>query len=233
MDRPNLSKDYLAGTAPEDWIPLRSPQFYAEAGIELVTGETVTGIDPAGHLVHLEGGRRLGYATLLLATGAEPRRLPVPGGDLPHVHYLRTFEDSRAIIAALDKAGRTAVIGAGFIGLEVAASLRHRGIEVTVVAPGEIPLAHAVGETLGRFVADLHQEHGVIFRLGHGVKEIRPDTVVLDDGGDGKGVTGDPEPGNGLFGMRERVVALHQGTLYAGPGDDKGFLVRALLPIKD
>jgi len=184
VDRPNLSKDYLAGTAPEEWMPLRSPQFYAEAGIELITGETVTGIDPAGRSVHLDGGRELGYGALLVATGAEPRRLPVPGADLPHVHYLRSFDDSRAIIAALDNTSRAAVVGAGFVGLEVAASLRHRGIEVTVIAPEEIPLAHAVGEALGRFVADLHQEHGVVFRLGRGVTEIRPDTVVLDDGGE-------------------------------------------------
>ncbi len=182
VDRPNLSKDYLAGTAPEEWIPLRSPQFYVEAGIELITGETVTGIDRAGRLVHLDGGRQLPYGTLLLATGAEPRRLPVPGDELPHVHYLRSFDDSRAIIAALEDTTRAAVIGAGFIGLEVAASLRHREVEVTVIAPDEIPLAHALGETLGRFVEDLHREHGVTFRLGRRTAEIRNSTVVLDDG---------------------------------------------------
>ena len=182
VDRPNLSKDYLAGTAPEEWMPLRSPQFYADAGIDLITGETVTGIDRAGRLVHLEGGQQLRYGALLLATGAEPLRLPVPGGDLPHVHYLRSLDDSRSIIAALDNTTRAAVIGAGFIGLEVAASLRHREIEVTVIAPEEVPLAHAVGENLGRFVEDLHREHGVGFRLGRGVTEIRASEVILDDG---------------------------------------------------
>jgi NADPH-dependent 2,4-dienoyl-CoA reductase/sulfur reductase-like enzyme/nitrite reductase/ring-hydroxylating ferredoxin subunit len=182
VDRPNLSKDYLAGTAPEEWMPLRSPQFYAEAGIGLITGEAVTGIDPAGRLVHLEGGRQLPYGALLLATGAEPRLLPVPGGDLPHVHCLRTLDDSRAIIAALGDTTRVAVIGAGFIGLEVAASLRHREIEVTVIDQEEIPLAHAVGETLGRFVEGLHVEHGVNFRLGRGVAEIRSSGVILEDG---------------------------------------------------
>lgn len=182
VDRPNLSKDYLAGTAPEEWVPLRSPGFYEEAGIDLITGVNVTSIDPETKGVELEDGRRLGYDALLLAPGAEPRRLRVPGSDLGHVHYLRTLEDSRRIIAALDGVTRAAVVGAGFIGLEVAASLRHRGVEVTVVAPEEIPLASVVGETLGRFIADLHREHGVVFELGRGVSEIRTGEVVLDDG---------------------------------------------------
>jgi NADPH-dependent 2,4-dienoyl-CoA reductase/sulfur reductase-like enzyme/nitrite reductase/ring-hydroxylating ferredoxin subunit len=181
VDRPNLSKDYLAGTAPEEWMPLRSAEFYAEAGIELLN-EAVTGFEPAARSIQLEGGRQLAYGALLLATGAEPRRLPVQGEDLPHVHYLRSLEDSRAIIAALEDATQVAVIGAGFIGLEVAASLRHREIEVTVIAPEEIPLAQLVGETLGRFVEDLHREHGVEFRLGRGVNEIRASEVILDDG---------------------------------------------------
>ena len=184
VDRPNLSKDYLAGTAPEDWMPLRSPQFYAEASIELITGEAVAEIDPNERHVRLEGGRRLPFGALLIATGAEPRRLPVPGGDLPHVHYLRSLADSRAIIAALEDTTRAVVIGAGFIGLEVAASLRHRQIEVTVVAPEEIPLAHAIGENLGRFVHDLHRQHGVEFSLARAATEITEDGVRLDDGGE-------------------------------------------------
>jgi apoptosis-inducing factor 3 len=182
VDRPNLSKDYLAGTAPEQWIPLRSPQFYTNADIDLIAGEEVTGIDVEDRSVHLDSVRQFSYGALLVATGAEPRRLPVPGGDLAHVHYLRSFEDSRSIIAALADTEHAVIVGAGFIGLEVAASLRHREIEVTVVAPEEIPLAHAVGETLGRFVADLHREHGVEFRLGRGVIEIREEEVLLDDG---------------------------------------------------
>ena len=182
IDRPNVSKDYLAGTAPEEWMPLRSPQFYADAGIDLISGLQVVAIDPAGRLVRLEDGREVRYGSLLLAPGAEPRLLPVPGADAPHVHYLRTLEDSRAIISALGDSTRAAVIGAGFIGLEVAASLRHRNIEVTVIAPEKIPLAEVVGETLGRFVADLHGEHGVTFRLERSVTEIGPQEVVLDDG---------------------------------------------------
>lgn len=182
VDRPNLSKDYLAGTAPEDWMPLRSPQFYADSGIELILGETVIAIDAANRIVELEGGRQIHYGALLLATGAEPRLLPVPGAHQPHVHYLRSLEDSRAIIAALEATSRAAVVGAGFIGLEVAASLRHRGIGATVIAPDQIPLGDALGEALGRFILDLHVEHGVEFRLGRTTTEIRPDRVVLDDG---------------------------------------------------
>jgi NADPH-dependent 2,4-dienoyl-CoA reductase/sulfur reductase-like enzyme/nitrite reductase/ring-hydroxylating ferredoxin subunit len=182
VDRPNLSKDYLAGTAPEEWMPLRSPAFYADNGIDLVSDVIVSAVDISGRVVHISDGRRLPYDALLLATGAEPRRLPVPGAELPHVHYLRTLADSRAIIDAAERAGRAVVVGAGFIGLEVAASLRHRGMEVAVVAPEEVPLAAIVGDTLGRFVTDLHRSHGVVFHLGRGVESIGPASVELDDG---------------------------------------------------
>lgn len=182
VDRPNLSKDYLAGTAPEEWIPLRSPQFYADAGIELITVDTVTSVDPNTRSLHLESGSQLSYGALLIAPGAEPRRLSLPGADLPHVHYLRSLEDSRAIIATLAEAKRAVIVGAGFIGLEVAASLRHREIGVTVVAREKNPLANVIGETLGSYVADLHRKHGVEFRLGRGVAEIGESEVSLDDG---------------------------------------------------
>ncbi|HEY3427078.1 MAG TPA: FAD-dependent oxidoreductase, partial [Acidimicrobiia bacterium] len=181
VDRPNLSKDYLAGTAPEEWMPLRSPQFYEESGIQLITGETVAAIDRTSKTVRLDDGRQLPYGALLLATGAEPRRLPVSGADLPHVHYLRSLEDSRAIIASLGNVTRAAVIGAGFIGLEVASSLRHRDVEVTVIAPETVPLARVIGETLGAFVEKLHRDHGVDFRLERSVAEIAEDHVTLDD----------------------------------------------------
>ncbi len=181
VDRPNLSKDYLAGTAQEDWIPLRSDDYYAQAGIDLMQ-EHVASIDREARTVHFESGGSLAYDCLLLATGAEPRQLPIPGADLPHVHYLRTLADSKAIISALDGAHRAVIVGAGFIGLEVAASLRRREIETTVVAPEEIPLAALVGEDLGSFVQSIHEEHGVEFRLGRGVERIGADTVTLDDG---------------------------------------------------
>ena len=182
IDRPNVSKDYLAGTAPEDWMPLRSPGFYKEHDIALISDTRVTRIDPDARIAHLEDGRELEYGALLLATGAEPRTLPIPGADLSHVHYVRTLEDSRKIIAALPETAHAAVIGAGFIGLEVAASLRARKVAVTVIAPEDVPLAPIVGERMGKFTQALHEEHGVEFRLGQTVAEIRAGSVVLDDG---------------------------------------------------
>jgi NADPH-dependent 2,4-dienoyl-CoA reductase/sulfur reductase-like enzyme/nitrite reductase/ring-hydroxylating ferredoxin subunit len=182
IDRPNVSKDYLAGTAPEDWMPLRSPEFYENHDIDLITGLTVIRIDTGQRTVTFGDGREIGYGGLLIATGAVPRPLPVPGSDQAHVHYVRTLEDSRAIIAVLENTAQAVVIGAGFIGLEVAASLRQREVEVTIVAPEEIPLEPIVGQRMGRFVQGLHEEHGVEFRLGRTVSEIGPDEVVLDDG---------------------------------------------------
>jgi NADPH-dependent 2,4-dienoyl-CoA reductase/sulfur reductase-like enzyme/nitrite reductase/ring-hydroxylating ferredoxin subunit len=182
VDRPNVSKDYLAGTAPEEWMPLRSPDFYQEHDIELITGRRVTGIDRGARTIELDDGRSHEYGALLLAPGAEPRRLPIPGADQAHVHYVRTLEDSRSIISALDRTTGAVIIGAGFIGLEVAASLRQRDVAVTVIAPEQVPLAHAIGDALGIFVRDLHEQHGVKFRLGSNVAEIQANQVVLDDG---------------------------------------------------
>src|SRR5438445_2778509 len=125
-DRPNLSKDYLAGTAPEEWIPLRSADFYREQKIDTLTNTSVTAVDPKEKKVTLTDGRSLGYGALLLATGAEPVRLAIPGGDLPHVYYLRTFTDSRRIIDKAESSKRAVVIGASFIGLDGAWALRER-----------------------------------------------------------------------------------------------------------
>jgi NADPH-dependent 2,4-dienoyl-CoA reductase/sulfur reductase-like enzyme len=182
VDRPNLSKDYLAGSAPEEWIPLRPPEFYAENDITLRLGARVAAIDTAARTLTLEGGERLDYGALLLATGAEPVRLPTPGADLPHVHTLRTLADSRAIIAAAEGAKSAVVIGASFIGLEVAASLRTRGLEVHVVAPEQVPMVRVLGEALGRMVHQIHLEHGVQFHLGQTVAAIEPGSARLSDG---------------------------------------------------
>src|SRR5947208_4701554 len=135
-DRPNLSKDYLAGTAPEEWIPLRSADFYREQKIDTFTNTSTTAIDPQKKQVTLSDGRSLGYGALLLATGAEPVRLQIPGDDLPHVCYLRTLSDSRRVIEKAKNAKRAVVIGASFIGLEVAASLRERKLDVALVGKG-------------------------------------------------------------------------------------------------
>lgn len=181
-DRPNLSKDFLAGNAPEDWIPLRPPDFFAEKHIELRTTTRVQRIDPAARQVHLASGESLAYGALVLATGASPVRLPLKGFDLPHVFTLRTLSDCRAIISAAQPGKKAVVIGASFIGLEVAASLRTRGLEVTAVAPESLPLERVMGKELGRFVQDVHESHGVRFRLGARPSEIDATHVTLEDG---------------------------------------------------
>ena len=180
-DRPNLSKDYLAGTAPEEWIPLRPPEFYANNGIELRLSTTATGIDIAGRRV-MFGGEELGFDKLLLATGAEPIRLDVPGADLPHVRTLRSLADSRDLIARARRGSHAVVVGASFIGLEAAAALRHRQVEVHVVAPEARPMERVLGPELGDFVRQLHESHGVVFHLGHTVGAIEAGRVRLDDG---------------------------------------------------
>ena len=153
-DRPNLSKDYLAGNAPEEWIPLRPPEFYREQKIDTLANTTVTAIDPKTKQVTLSNGRSLGYGALLLATGAAPVRLKIPGDDLPHVCYLRTLTDSRHIIEKAKNASRAVVIGSSFIGLEVAWSLRERKLEVAVVGKGTAPLEKVLGREMGNLVRE-------------------------------------------------------------------------------
>ncbi|WP_213288811.1 FAD-dependent oxidoreductase [Bradyrhizobium sp. sGM-13] len=182
VDRPNLSKDYLAGSAPEDWVPLRRDDFYAEAKIDLRLNTEVTSIDPNARHVVTSGGETVPYDRLLLATGAEPVRLPIPGADQPHVHVLRSLADSRAIIASAGGAQRAVVIGASFIGLEVAASLRARNIEVHVVGLEQRPMERVLGPELGDFVRALHEEHGVIFHLGDTVTGIDGKRATLKSG---------------------------------------------------
>ncbi len=182
VDRPNLSKDYLAGTAQEDWIPLRTRDYYESIRVELVTSDPVVRISPADYNVSLRSGRRLDYGALLLATGAAPRSLSIEGADLPHVFRLRTLADSNAIIAKAQQAGTCAVIGSGFIGLEVAASLRHRGLDVSVIGQEPLPLGKILGEDLGRFIQRLHERHGVRFFLNATPRAIREDGVEMADG---------------------------------------------------
>jgi len=181
-DRPNVSKDYLAGSAPEEWMPLRGDDHYREQKIDLRTGSKATALNVAAREVTLSDGTRLAFDALLLATGAEPIRLTIPGADLPHVLVLRTLADSRAIIAGAKIAKRAVVLGASFIGLEVAASLRARGLEVTVVAPEAMPLQRVLGPEVGAFIRQLHEAQGVRFRLGESAKFIDPKSVTLQSG---------------------------------------------------
>jgi NADPH-dependent 2,4-dienoyl-CoA reductase/sulfur reductase-like enzyme len=183
VDRPNLSKDFLAGEAEDDWIPLWPNDFYGEKRIELVLGRRVVSIDPAQRTVHLDDGSDRSYGSLLLATGADPVRLTISGATDGQVHYLRSFADSRVLVERAATARKVVVIGASFIGLEVAASLRARGLSVDVVAPESTPLDRVMGVEVGRFVRSLHEAQGVTFHLGQTVARVDGRDVTLSGGG--------------------------------------------------
>ncbi len=181
-DRPNISKDFLMGTAPAEWMPLRDAQYYADRQIELMLNERVTSIDAQRRVVRLAGGGQIAYGALLLATGADPVRLAIPSTAEARIFYLRTFADCRAIIAAAESAKTAVVVGASFIGLEVAASLRARGIEVHVVGLERIPLERVLGADVGMLVRGIHESHGVIFHLGNSVARVDGKRATLNDG---------------------------------------------------
>jgi NADPH-dependent 2,4-dienoyl-CoA reductase/sulfur reductase-like enzyme/nitrite reductase/ring-hydroxylating ferredoxin subunit len=184
-DRPNLTKDYLAGTAGADWLPLRPASFYERHGIELLHAE-VTSLDAASRRLDLDDGSSMSPDAVLIATGGLPRRLEVPGAELPGVFTLRSWADCDAVVAAAEGAARAIVVGAGFIGMETAASLRERGLEVTVVAPHQTPLTAQLGREVGGLLQARHEEHGVGYSLGRTVVRCDGDrrvrAVELDDG---------------------------------------------------
>ena len=180
VDRTNLSKDYLAGNAPEEWMELRGRDWYAEQKIDLRTGVKATKLDLANKQVTLESGAPVPYDALVLATGAEPVRLHIPGAE--RAHYVRTLADARAIIAEAKEGRRAVVIGSSFIGLEVAASLRARKLDVTVVGKDEHPLERVLGRELSELVRSVHEKNGVRFALGRSPASIEASTVTLDDG---------------------------------------------------
>ena len=181
-DKPNLSKDYLAGKAPQEWIPLRSEEEYASDHIELKLNTTVESIDAARSEIKLAGGETLLFDRLILAPGASPRRLDLPTEPGSRLYYLRTWSDADALRDVIESIRNVVVIGASFIGLEVAASLRERGLNLTVVGMEERPLENILGRELGDFIRRTHQSHGVRFRLGRRPVEIRSSSVLLDDG---------------------------------------------------
>jgi 3-phenylpropionate/trans-cinnamate dioxygenase ferredoxin reductase subunit len=179
-ERPPLTKDYLRGESDREQAYVHEEDFYAQNEISLLTDTTVTEIDPAMSRLTLDDGRELGYDRLLLATGAEPRRISVPGAELEGIHYLRTLADCDLLRDRLDRGGRVAVVGAGWIGSEFAASARQRGLEVTVIDPTELPNERIFGAEIGAFYRDVHAQHGIELELGEGVE-------AFDGDGDGDG----------------------------------------------
>jgi len=220
VDRPNLSKDYLAGSAPEDWVPLRGDDWYAENKIDLKLKTEVAALDAKARELTLGGGGKIKFDRLLLATGAEPVKLDIPGADQKHVHTLRSLADCRSIIAQAKNAKRAVVIGASFIGLETAAALRARDIEVHVVAPEKRPLERVFGPQLGDFIRALHEEHGVKFHLENSVTAIDGKRVTLKTGG-----TLDADLVVIGVGVRPRVALAEK----AGLATDKGVSVNEFM----
>ncbi|WP_033213181.1 NAD(P)/FAD-dependent oxidoreductase [Kitasatospora phosalacinea] len=181
-ERPPLSKGYLLGKEEKEKVYVHPADWYGQHGVELRLGTAATAIDPAGHTVTLEGGERLPFSKLLLATGSAPRRLPVPGGDGDFVRTLRRLGDSEQLRAAFRPGARVVVVGAGWIGLEAAAAARTAGAEVTVLEAAELPLLRVLGREAAQVFADLHRAHGVDLRFGVRVEELRADGVRLGDG---------------------------------------------------
>jgi len=181
-DRPNLSKDYLAGKAPEDWLPLRSPDYYADRRIDLVLGSRVSSLDARQKRIRLDSGKTYDFGALLLATGAEPVKLPVQGAADSQLYYLRSLADSRGLIKKVASAKQGLLVGASFIALEVAASLRERGIGVHIAAPEHQPLERVLGPDFGRFIRGLHEAHGVVFHLGQTVTGVDGRRATLSGG---------------------------------------------------
>jgi 3-phenylpropionate/trans-cinnamate dioxygenase ferredoxin reductase component len=177
-ERPPLSKEYLRGEAEREKVFVHEASFYSDNDIELRVGENVIDVDCDHRQLALDTGERVVFDRLLLATGAEPRRLCIPGSELQGIHYLRTLADSDALRARLDAGGKLVVVGAGWIGAEVAASARQRGVEVTVIAPHQVPLERVLGPEVGAIYRDIHVDHGVQMLLGDGVASLEGDGTV-------------------------------------------------------
>jgi apoptosis-inducing factor 3 len=181
-DRPNLSKDYLSGNAPDEWMPLRSADFLADQKIELVLNARVASLDPQKREVKLENGKTYSFGALLLATGAEPITIPVPGADDSQLFYLRSWADASRLIQAATSAKQVLIVGSSFIGLEVAASLRERGIAVHVAAKEGEPLERVLGKEIGKSIRELHGSHGVVFHRGETIARVEGRKAILTKG---------------------------------------------------
>jgi len=177
-DRPNLSKDFLSGEASPDWLPLRKKAFYEKKNIELLTGHQVQRLDPEEHEIHFSNGDVLKYDRILLATGGTPRSLSIPGGDARNVFVLRSMDDASAIVEAAKKAEKVMILGSGFIGLEAAAALRHRGLQVVLATREQAPMGRVFGERIGNWLRQLHESHQVLFHAG-----VTPEKIEERDKG--------------------------------------------------
>jgi 3-phenylpropionate/trans-cinnamate dioxygenase ferredoxin reductase component len=210
-ERPPLSKEYLRGEAGPEKLFVHKEGYYEAAGIELRLGQTVTSIDAGSRAVVLASGERLPYTSLLLATGARPRPLTVAGADLSGVHYLRTMASSAALHDAIKGASRVAVIGAGWIGCEVAASARQMGVPVVMVEIAPLPLQSVLGPEVGAFFRDVHADHGVELHFGVGTESF----IGSGPGGPGTGGPGTGGPGPDGSGTVEAVRLADGRTLPA------------------
>jgi len=219
-DRPNLSKEYLEGVTPEDWIPLRSPAYYTERHIDLVLNSRVSAIDAKRRRIQIENGDTYDFGALLLATGAEPVPLAIEGGADSQVYYLRSFADSRTLGEKANSGKQVVVAGASFIGLEVAASLAARGIRIHVVAPGRQPLEHVLGLEVGQFMRRLHEAHGVVFHMGETLTAFDGQRATLS-----KGKTVDADFVVAGVGVQPSLVVAEQAELKL----DRGIVVNEYL----
>jgi apoptosis-inducing factor 3 len=185
-DRPNLSKDYLSGNAEPEWMPLRSSDFFAENDIEIMSSTEALSVDSAKKTIIFKDDTTFEYDSLLVATGGEPRTLPIQTDNYENVFLLRSFSDSDRIAGAAEKGQRVVVIGASFIGMEAAGSLRTRGCEVTVTAPDEVPFEKILGTEIGKLFQEIHEQNGVKFKLGTHAQSFkgdgRVDAIVLQNG---------------------------------------------------
>ena len=181
-DRPNVSKDYLAGTAEPEWMPLKDAAFYRDNEIALRTSARVDAVDAAGRRLSLAGGETLAYDVLLLATGAEPNRPATPGFERDNVYVLRSLQDSDRLVEAAARGSTVAIVGSSFIGLEAAASLRTRGLAVHVIGRETAPLESKLGSAIGKLIQSVHEQNGVQFHLGRSVERFDGRQLTLDDG---------------------------------------------------